>query len=185
MKKTTAATTRVYGDALSSQSGFLRLRRAHRSTERGEVIPLDRTRTLHRRRKLGRQRPERANVLRPPLHPGKFVRAANKKLPGLNNQAGVEFVRRRPRASAIPGPRASPGTFRRHRSREAALDPEAAVEVLSPWMRCTPPMPEGRGGAAACDAGACATADDVTSCLQRLAERQNFLVRRALVSIAP
>ena len=103
MRKTTAATTRVYGDALSSQSGFLQLRRAHRSTERGEVIPLDRTRTLHRRRKLGRQRPERANVLRPPLHPGKFVRAANKKLPGLNNQAGVEFVRRRPRSSAIPG----------------------------------------------------------------------------------
>jgi hypothetical protein len=55
-----------------------------------------------------------------------------------------------------------------YRSREAALlDPEAAVEVLSPWMRCTPPMPEGRGGAAACDAGACATADDVTPCLQR------------------
>ena len=38
-----------------------------------------------------------------------------------------------------------------------------------------PQSPEGRGGAAACDGGACATADDVTSCLQRLAERQNFL----------
>ena len=52
------------------------------------------------------------------------------------------------------------------RPREAALlDPEAAVRMHSPWMRCTPPVPEGRGGAA--DAGACAAADDVTPCLQR------------------
>src|SRR6476661_7178544 len=57
MRKITAATTPVCGDVSSSRSGSRPLRQSRRSTERGEVIPSDRTRTLHGRRKRGRQRP--------------------------------------------------------------------------------------------------------------------------------